>query len=133
MRLLAALLLAAAPAWADPPACPFPGQTPMLVVQLFFGQSIKGVGLVSRRAWDEFVADTITPSLPDGFTVYDARGQYLDKDTNAIGREPTEVVVVAGADTPDFRAHVAHVADAYRRRFRQGAVGLVSLPGCGAF
>lgn len=39
-RLAAALLLLAQPALAQSP-CPFPGQVPHLVVQLFFGQSIK--------------------------------------------------------------------------------------------
>ena len=69
MRRLAALLLLATPAWAEPPPCPFPGQTPKLVVRIFFGQSIRGRGLVGHRAWQGFVADTITPSLPDGFTL----------------------------------------------------------------
>jgi hypothetical protein len=142
MRWLAALLLVAAPALialpaapagAEPPACPLPGQTAMLVVRLYFGQSIKGRGLVSRRAWQRFVADTITPALPDGFTVYDANGQYVDQQTHAIGREPTEVVEVAAEDTEEFRLRIASVMDAYRRRFDQGAVGVVSHAACGGF
>lgn len=133
MRRLAALLVASAPAWAEPPACPFPGQTAKLVVKLYFGQSIKGRGLVSHRAWQSFLADTITPSLPDGFTVYDANGQYMNKETHGIGREPTEVVEVAADDTEEFRLRIASVVDAYRRRFEQGSVGVVSTVGCGGF
>jgi len=132
-RLAALLLLAAAPAWAEPPACPFEGQTPKLVVELFFGQSMKGQGLVSRRAWQRFVADTITPALPDGFTVYDAYGQYPDPATRVIGREPTEVVVVAADDSAEFRVRVAGIADAYRRRFAQRSVGILTNTGCGVF
>lgn len=137
VRWLAVLLLASGAAWAETgagaPACPFPGQTPKLLVRIYFGQSIHGRGLVSHRAWQGFVADTITPALPDGFTVYDASGQYIDKATHGVGREPTEVLEVAADDTEEFRLRIAAVVDAYRRRFEQGAVGVVSSASCGAF
>jgi hypothetical protein len=130
---LAILLVAATPALAEAPACPFPGQTPKLVVRLYFGQSIRGHGVVSRRAWHDFVADTLTPALPDGFTVYDATGQYLDPASGAIGHEATEVVEVAGGDSAAFRQRIEAVSEAYRRRFQQGAVGVVSSSACGVF
>jgi hypothetical protein len=130
----AALLLAltSAPAAAQE-TCPFPGQRPMLVVQLFFGQTVHGKGLVSARSWQRFLAETVTPSLPDGFTVYDAYGQWRDPRTRGIGREGTKVVEAASVDTPEFRARVANLADAYRTRFDQRSVGILAQPGCGAF
>ena len=161
MRLAASILLlavAASGARAAAPDCPFEGQTSKLVVQMFFGQSIggqsiggqsiggqsiggqsigsqsmRGQGLISRRAWQRFVADTITPALPQGFTVYDAYGQWQDPMTQAIGREPTEVVLVAAANTPAFRARIAAIAEAYRRRFAQRSIGIVSSTECGVF
>ena len=136
MRGAAALfwLLLASPALAqEAPVCPFPGQTPKLVVQVFFGQNTAAHALVSRRAWQRFVADTITPALPNGFTIYDAYGQYLDKRTGSIGREATEVLVVAADDTPEFRARVAALTEAYRRRFDQISVGILTSLGCGVF
>ncbi len=136
MRLLPVLLgllaLIATPAMAQEVACPFPGQSAQLVVQLFFGQS-RDHGLISRRAWERFVADTITPALPGGFTIYSAYGQWQDPATHVIGREPTEVLVVASVDSPTFRAAISGIAEAYRRRFDQRSVGVVSSPGCGAF
>ena len=131
-RLALALLLAAAPAAAQEP-CPFAGQRPMLVVELFFGQTIRGRGLVSTRSWQRFLAETVTPALPDGFTVYNAYGQWRDGRTGAIGREGTKVVVVAAEDTAELRARVAGVAEAYRRRFDQRSVGVLTQRGCGAF
>jgi Protein of unknown function (DUF3574) len=130
------------------PVCPFAGQRPKLIVQLFFGQTIqdqstqdqsvrdqsgRGRGLISLRAWQRFVADTITPALPSGFTVYDAYGQWLDSVTRTLGRETTKVVVVVEDDTPNFRARVAALAEAYRSRFDQHTVGIVSNTGCGVF
>lgn len=146
--LLLALLVWSGPAFAQAPpqmppqappqasaapVCPFAGQRPKLVVQLFFGQSVEGRGLISLRAWQRFVADTVTPALPSGFTVYDAYGQWMDKATQVIGRESTKVVVAVEDDNPDFRARVANLADAYRGRFDQRSVGIVSNPGCGVF
>lgn len=135
------------------PVCPFAGQRPKLIVQLFFGQTIqdqstqdqntqdqsvrdqrgRGRGLISLRAWQRFVADTITPALPSGFTVYDAYGQWMDSVTRTLGRETTKVVVVVEDDTPNFRARVAALAEAYRSRFDQHTVGIVSNTGCGVF
>ncbi len=99
--LLLLLLGTAATARAqEPPPCPFPGQTPKLLVQLFFGQSVEGRGLISHRSWQRFVAESVTASFPDGFTVFDAYGQWMDQATHVIGREATEVVEVAADDTP---------------------------------
>lgn len=139
MRLALAILfglLAAAPAGAEvaaPPACPFANQAPKLLVRLYFGQSIHGVGLVSRRAWQRFVAEEVTAALPRGFTVLDAYGQFAEPGGGGIGREQTEVVEVAADDSPEFRGRVAALADAYRRRFSQGVVGIVSQTVCGVF
>lgn len=134
MRRAALLLLVLCrPALGQPAPCPFDGQTPKLTVRLYLGGSVQGRGLISVRAWQRFVADTVTPALPDGFTVYDAYGQWRDPATRMIGREPTKVIEVAGDDSPDFRARVAAIAAAYRRRFAQRSVGLLSSPACGAF
>ncbi len=133
MRLAGLLLLLAGPALAETAACPFPGQSPMLVVQMFFGQSIRGTRLISHRAWERFVADTITPALPGGFTLYDAHGQWQDPLSHVIGREPATVLVAAAEDSPELRARIAGIDEAFRRRFDQRVVGIVSSPGCAAF
>ncbi|HYZ61402.1 MAG TPA: DUF3574 domain-containing protein [Acetobacteraceae bacterium] len=129
---LAALALGSGPALADE-TCPFPGQQPKLVVQLFFSQSVKGRGPVGPRAWQRFLTETVTPALPAGFTVYDAYGQWMDPRTHALSREQTKVIVVADDDTPEFRARVDRVASTYRRQFRQQSVGVLTNSGCGAF
>jgi hypothetical protein len=113
-------------------ACPVPGQIPMLIVQLFFGQSVNGRPLPDK-AWRSFLAETVTPRFPDGLTVYDAYGQWRDPRTKSIGRERTKVVVIATEDTDSIRRQIAEVAAAYRVRFHQQSVGVLTNPGCGAF
>lgn len=113
--------------------CPFPGQTPMLLVQLFLGQPSGLAGLGFARAWEGFLHDTATRLLPDGFTVHDASGQWRDPATREISRERTKILMAAAPDSPDFRSHVAALADIYRKRFHQKSVGILTNNVCGFF
>jgi hypothetical protein len=128
-----ALLLCAAPMGAAGAGCPFAGQRPMLVVQLFFGQSVGDGGVVSDQDWTAFVADTVTPHFPDGLSVYDAYGQWMNAGTKQIGRERTKVIVVAAANSARTQADVREVIRVYRQRFRQQSVGVISEVACAAF
>jgi len=118
---------------AEETACPFAGQQPIVVVQLFFGQSIKGRGPVTPREWQGFLEQTVTPRLSDGFTVYDAYGQWMNPQTHSIGREKTKVIVAAAPDTPAVRARVGELTAFYRDRFQQKSVGIITTPGCAVF
>jgi hypothetical protein len=127
-----AILLAAAPARAeDAPGgaitCPFPGQKPMLIVRLFFGRLMPDHRTVSPQAWRTFVTQDAIPRLPDGFTVYDTHGFWT------TGQEASTVIETALADSPQARETITALATAYRTRFKQQSVGIVSTQGCGAF
>jgi hypothetical protein len=114
-------------------ACPFPDQKPMLVVQMFFGRSIPHRQPVTATEWNDFLKHTVTPRFPDGFTVYDAYGQWLSPQSHAVSRDPTKVMVVATTDTAEVRGKVAEISEKYRQLFHQESVGVISLTECGAF
>jgi hypothetical protein len=118
---------------AQEAACPFPEQKPMLVVQMFFGRSVPHRHPVTAAEWNSFLKRTVTPLFPDGFTVYDAYGQWLSPQSHAVSRDPTKVMVIATADTAEVRAKVAEISGKYRQRFHQESVGVISLTECGAF
>lgn len=120
-------------AQAQDTSCPFAGQKPMLVTQLFFGRSIPHGGLVTASEWNTFLRQHVTTLFPDGFTVYDGYGQWLNPKTQAISRDPTKVVVIAAVDTPEVHAKVAELSEAYRHLFHQESVGVLSVTECGAF
>jgi hypothetical protein len=105
----------------------------MLLFQMFFGRSVPNRGPVTSREWNAFLRQSVTPRFPDGFTVYDAYGQWLNPKRNAVIRESTKVIVIAAADTPEVRAKVAEVSENYRRLFHQQSVGIITTAGCGAF
>jgi len=100
----------------------------MLEYQLFFGRAH-----ITDQEWVEFAARVVTPNLPDGFTAFDADGQWLNPDTRRISQERTRVIVVAVPDTPVARSAIAQIKDEYRQRFHQISVGTVVHPVCGAF
>ena len=117
-----------------PSACLLPAQKPMLVAELFFGRNISGRTPVSEAEWADFVAQVITPNFPDGFTVFDgALGQSRDPQTGVITREPPKILLAAAYPRPDLKDRVAAVIEAYRARFPQKSVGLLTRWECGAF
>ena len=128
-----AIALGASAQAAPRPSCPLPAQKPMLVAQLFFGLSVKGRGPVTPREWRRFADRVLTPHFPDGFTVYDGKGEWRNGSAGPIIREDSKVLLVAGPDDAEFRAAITAVADAYKQEFGQLSVGVLTEPGCGAF
>jgi hypothetical protein len=105
----------------------------MVVVQLFFGESIGSKGRVTKRQWNRFAKDILTPHFSDGFTAYDAEGQWFDAATKRVVREPSKVVIAARDGFKDIRSDVDAVTAAYKARFHQQSVGIVTMQACGAF
>jgi hypothetical protein len=113
--------------------CPLPGTQPMALVTMYFGRDIAGGRMVTDAQWARFAADVIGRQFPDGFTVFDAHGQWRNPATGAVGSEPTKVVQIALPMSADRRAGIAAIAAAYREQYHQLAVGVVTGTGCGAF
>ena len=135
--LIAGLLLAGCA--ASPPATPIEtachsaGADRAQVAELFFGRSINGRPPLTDAEWDGFAADTITPHFPDGFTVLDGQGQWMNPATRQIGRETTKILQIAFDGSPAKLQALHEVADAYKARFHQLSVGLILTEGCAAF
>jgi hypothetical protein len=125
-----ALMMAACQASPQQASCPLPGQTRMISLKLYFGRNIPGGGFVTDAAWSSFAATVLTPAFPDGFTAYDALGQWRDPSDGHIVREKSFVVEAAGPMSP---ARILPVASAYRKTFRQVSVGQVSQEVCAVF
>ena len=96
------------------------GASPKPVAELVFGRNIGPSLGASEAAWRDFVDSEVTTRFPDGFTVLEARGQWLDGA--AIVRELSKVLVIALSDEARDRAELAALAEAYKARFRQQSV-----------
>jgi hypothetical protein len=132
---LAAMLAGCTPPQpaVQPASCPATQGAPMLAFELFFGRSIHGHGEVSDRAWNDFLDRVVTPSLPDGYTVFDAAGAWLNPATRRTVHERTKVLLAALPDTAASAAAVARIRNAYATQFHQTLVGMTVAPACGSF
>jgi len=105
----------------------------MLVAELFFGRKIKGGGFVSDALWEKFVREVITANFPDGYTVFDGVGGWRTTEAGGTARDPTKILLAAADRAPDLAGRLQTVIDAYRTRFHQQSVGLITRDSCAAF
>lgn len=97
------------------------------VTQLFFGLAVPGGGEIGEAEWQAFLAETVTPRFPDGFTVFDGRGQY--RQDGAVIREPSRMLAVAHRCDSAAESALREIVDDYKRRFRQESVLRIDLRG----
>jgi hypothetical protein len=114
-------------------SCPAGMGPPMLMYQLYFGRSIPGIGDVTDRDWAGFLDRIVTPNLPNGYTVYDAIGAWMNPITQRTIRSATKVLQVALPDTPDNFAAITRIRNTYQTDYRQQLVGMTVHPACGSF
>ena len=105
----------------------------MLVAELFFSRGIKGREPLTDAEWAEFAARSITPNFPDGFTVFDGDGQWRNPQTGHIAGTRTKILLVAARRTPDLAQRLSAVIDAYKTRFHQESVGVITRDACAVF
>ncbi len=105
----------------------------MLAFEPFFGQSVTGRGAVTAAEWSGFVEDTVAKALPDGFTIFDARGAWFSPRAGRTIHEATKVILVALPDRPASLEAVNRVRAIYQARFNQQLVGMTVQPTCGTF
>jgi Protein of unknown function (DUF3574) len=127
MSMPRALLLAgllAGCAAASPPSLCSPAETQAgcaVATQLFFGLSRLDGGGVSDAEWRDFLADTVTPRFPAGFTIFAAEGQWRAEGGAAIMRESSRILLIVH-QAGEGDAAIAALIDAYKARFRQESV-----------
>jgi hypothetical protein len=106
------------------------GQRPSQVAELMFGRKIGNRIGVSEGAWRRFVAREIAPRFPDGLAVLDASGQWRDRSSNRIVREPSKIVQIVLPGNPEDIARLNEIAETYKARFKQQSVAVIVRPAC---
>ena len=105
--------------------------TPQLRTTLYFGLA-RPKGAVSELEWQLFLRDEVTKRFPDGFTVWEAEGQWRTPAGN-IDHEGSKVLLLVHPETAQARQSVQEVIASYRRLFEQESVLWESSRVCGAF
>jgi hypothetical protein len=114
------------------PSC-YGSQQPKMIAELLFGRDIGNHLGVSNSGWTRFVAREMMPRFPDGLTVTDAVGQWRDRDSGRIVREPSKHVEIVLPGNADDEAKLDAIVAAYKREFRQQSVGVIVRPACVSF
>ena len=113
------------------PACPA-GQEAHRTAQLFFGRNIAGAPGVSEADFRKFVDEVLTPRFPDGLTVLDGGGQWRGEENRMI-REASKVVMIVLPKGRDVTSRLEAARSAYKSRFHQDSVLLVTQAACVSF
>ena len=114
-----------------PPSCPS-GQAYLQTAQLYFGRNIGGQPGVSEAEFRKFVDDELTPRFPDGLTVLDGGGQWRGKQ-DVLVREASKVVLIVLPKGRDAGGKVEAARSAYKTRFRQESVMVITQGSCVSF
>ncbi len=130
LSLAASLALAGCATVEPDPICP-PGQEHLRTAQLFFGRNVGAAPAVSEADFRKFMDEEVTPRFPDGLTVMDGGGQWRGAENQLI-REASKVVLIVlprrGAGD-----RIEAVRTAYKTRFKQDSVLLVTQAACVSF
>jgi len=105
----------------------------MVETQLFFGMSKPKGGTVSAAQWDAFVKRDVTPRFPEGFSVIDGAGFWLDGQTKRTISEKSKVIVRMHAGNAEADQVISAIIDGYKAQFEQEAVLRVDRPVCATF
>ena len=102
--------------------------------RLYFGRSDASgsPNAVSDQAWEQFLADTVTPRFPDGLTVTDGAGQWRS-ESGEILREDSKVLTLLVWPDDTTQQRLDEIAAEYESRFNQESVLLTSSRTCASF
>jgi hypothetical protein len=129
--LLFVLMLAGCATAPPPASCPV-GQERLRTAQLFFGRNVGDKPGVSEADFHRFVDDELTPRFPDGLTVLDGGGQWRGEE-NSLIREASKVVLIVLPNAQDASDSIEAVRNAYKTRFNQESVLLITQASCVPF
>ena len=113
--------------------CPPGFGSPTTIFTLFLGESIPGRDDLTDKEWQAFLDTTVTANLPNGYTVFDAKGGWMNPATRVTIKENTKVLLVALPEGPDSLAAINRIRTAYQIKYRQQLVGMTVEQACGVF
>jgi hypothetical protein len=94
-----------------------------LRTELYFGRNKPNGSKVSRKEWEAFLDEVITPRFPDGLTVLSGAGQFLGAE-GEIEQERSVVLILLypAAARHEKQAKIEEIREHYKRRFKQQSV-----------
>lgn len=107
------------------------GESALVAETLYFGTERPG-GRVSAAEWRRFLEEVATPLFPDGFTTWEAAGQWREPDGRIV-RENAYVLQIVHPDTAAQDEAIDAMILHYRKTFQQKSVLRVRTAVCASF
>jgi len=103
--------------------------SPFIRTELYFGRNKPDGKEVSRKEFDEFLSGYVTERFPDGLTVLNGNGQFLNSE-GEVERERSVVLIllypVSARNEKSIK--IEEIREEYKTRFRQQSVLRVDDP-----
>jgi hypothetical protein len=120
------------------PACATPlpercatGEQRVVSDLVYFGTG-RAKGVVTQAEWDDFLRVEVTPRFAQGFSVWQASGQWRAAD-GSIVREASYVLSLVHPDDAASDTAIGEVRERYRIRFEQESTMRVRQAACVSF
>lgn len=95
---------------------------------IYFGTETPS-GHVTPEDWTQFLSEAVTPRFPEGFSSWQASGQWRSVSGKVI-REPSYVLSLVHLDDPVPNEAVREIIASYKTHFQQEAVLRVKSHTC---
>lgn len=102
----------------------------MIQTTLWFGLSKPQGGTVNEAEWQRFLNDDVTPRFQAGLSVYEARGQWQEKNGTVAHEHSKALMLIHGEDVGES---IEALRTIYKKRFAQESVMRVDTPVCVSF
>lgn len=101
--------------------------------RLYLGLSQPNGPNVSAGAFARFLKEEVTPRLPEGYTLLEAKGFWREDRSGKTISEPSRVLIHLHDASPEKNSTLDAIASAYKHAFHQEAVLRTDTPSCVAF
>jgi Protein of unknown function (DUF3574) len=100
-----------------------------LRTKLFFGRNKADGSKVSRREWERFLDEVITPRFPDGLTVLEGIGRFLNSRGEIEQERAIVLIVLYPLEAQKEKSiRIEEIRDLYKQSFQQQSVLRVDDP-----
>lgn len=130
-------IIDATPAMASTPVAasvcdtvaPGVGSEAWIQTDLYFGTTMPDGSRMTDDAWQKFLDTEVTPRFPDGLTVLQGYGQFLDSQGVIRSEDSIVLVILRPYDDGTASVLIDEIREAYKTQFDQESVLRVDQPG----
>lgn len=119
------LLAACAPSAQQAPLAAQTSAIPLVRTELYFGR-------IPLAAWNQFLAQSVTPRFPDGLTWFDTHGQWQNR-SGALTRQDSRVLILIHAPGAEKNRLIDQVREEFKARQHEQSVLRADQPVSASF